>query len=293
MRVRGLPAGVAVAMAMALALVGLRPARAAFTVEKVDEGHFVVAPDKPLFVLVMGNDGRSGSEGARGDALHLIGINPGQGKATILDIPRDTFVPVPGLGRTKINAAHVAGGPVLQARALGDLVGVPVSIVVDTDFSGFRAMVDDLGGVDVDMPVAMNDPLSGAIWPAGPIHLDGGGALAFARNRHVSGGDFTRTHDQGILILAGLSKLRSSTPTVPNVLRAVGIFARHGRFDGLSLGELYRLGRLAVSLDPANVRNVVMPGYSGNAANQSVVFVGAGADELFADFRDDGILQSH
>ena len=293
MRVRGLPAGVAVAMVMALALVGLRPVRAAFTVEKVDEGHFTVDPDKPLFVLVMGNDGRSGSEGARGDALHLIGINPGQGKATILDIPRDTFVPVPGLGRTKINAAHVAGGPVLQARAVGELVGVPVSIVVDADFAGFMAMVDDLGGVDVDVPVAMNDPLSGAIFPAGPIHLDGGGALAFARNRHLAGGDFTRSENQGRLLLAGLAKLRNEGANAATVLRAVAVFARHGRFDGLSLADLYRLGRLAVSLDPANVRNVVMPGTIGNAANQSVVFLGRGADGLFADFRDDAVLQSH
>ena len=77
------------------------------------------------------------------------------------------------------------------------------------------------------------------------------------------------------------------------MLRAVGVFARHGRFDGLSLAELYRLGRLAVSLDPANVRNVVMPGSVGNAAGQSVVFVGGGADGLFADFRDDAVLQSH
>lgn len=293
MRVRGLPAGVAVALAMALALVGLRPARAAFAVRKLDEAHFTVDPDRPLFVLVMGNDGRSGSDGARGDALHLIGINPGQGKATILDIPRDTFVPVPGLGRTKINAAHVTGGAALQARAVGDLVGVPVSIVVDTDFAGFMAMVDDLGGVDVDVPFAMNDPISGAIFPAGPIHLDGGGALAFARNRRLSGGDFTRSENQGRLLLAGLAKLRNEGANAASVLRAVAVFARHGRFEGLSLADLYRLGRLAVSLDPANVRNVVMPGSTGNAANQSVVFVGAGADGLFADFRDDGILQSH
>ncbi|HYX44090.1 MAG TPA: hypothetical protein VE760_03535, partial [Acidimicrobiales bacterium] len=73
-------AGAAVALTMALALVGLRPARAAFRVQKVDEGHFTVEPDKPLFVLVMGNDGRPGDTATRGDALHLIGINPGQGR---------------------------------------------------------------------------------------------------------------------------------------------------------------------------------------------------------------------
>ena len=293
MRVRGAAVAAVVVLVMAVGLAGLRPARAAYRVQRVDEAHFTVEPDKPVFVVVMGNDGRSGSAGTRGDALHVIGINPGQGRATILDIPPDTFVNVPGMGRTKINAAHVAGGPVLQARALSELVGVPVSIVVDTDFAGFMAMVDDLGGVDVDVPVPMNDVLSGAIFPAGPIHLDGGGALAFARNRHLPGGDFARTENQGRLLLAGLAKLRKEGANAATVLRAVSIFARHGRFDGLSLGELYRLGRLAVSLDPANVRNVVMPGSIGNAAGQSVVFVGASADGLFADFRDDAVLQSH
>lgn len=293
MRVRGAPAAAVVALVIAAALAGLRPARAAFRVQKVDEAHFTVEPDKPVFVLVMGNDGRPGDTVSRGDALHLIGINPGQGKATIIDIPRDTFVPVPGMGRTKINAAHVAGGPVLQARAVGDLAGVPVSIVVDTDFAGFVAMVDELGGVDVDVPFAMNDSFSGAVFPAGPIHLDGGGALAFARNRRVAGGDFTRTANQGRLLLAGLAKLRNEGTDAARVLHHVAVFARHGRFDGLTLGDLYRLGRLAVSLDPANVRNVVMPGSIGRAGGASVVFVGAGADGLFADFRDDAILQSH
>ncbi len=283
----------AVAVVLAAALAGLRPARAAFTIQKIDEAHFTVDPNKPVFMLVMGNDGRSGSEGARGDALHLVGINPAQGKGTILDIPRDTYVPVPGRGRTKINEAHVTGGPALQARAVGDLVGVGVSFAVNTDFSGFRAMVDELGGVDVDVPFAMNDAASGAIFPAGRIHLDGGGALAFARNRHVPGGDFTRSENQGRLMLAGLAKLRNEGANAATVLHAVAVFARHGRFEGLSLAELYRLGRLAVSLDPANLRNVVMPGSTGNAGGASVVFVGAGAAGLFADFRDDAVLQSH
>ena len=293
MRVRGAPAATVAALVMAAGLFGLRPARAAFTVQTVDEGHFTVEPDKPVFVVVMGNDGRSGSAGTRGDALHVIGITPGQGRATILDIPRDTYVHVPGMGRTKINAAHVAGGPVLQGRVLAELVGVPLSIVVDADFAGFMAMVDDLGGVDVDVPFPMNDRLSGAIFPAGPIHLDGGGALAFARNRNLAGGDFTRTENQGRLLLAGLAKLRNEGANAASILHHVAVFARHGRFEGLSLGELYRLGRLAASLDPANVRNVVMPGSVGRAGGASVGFVGPSAEGLFADFADDAILQSH
>ncbi|MEN3315171.1 MAG: polyisoprenyl-teichoic acid--peptidoglycan teichoic acid transferase [Acidimicrobiaceae bacterium] len=295
MRVRGATAAAVVALMMAIGLVGLRPASAAFTVHKVDSARFTVAPDKPVFILVMGNDGRPGDTITRGDALHLVGVNPGQGKATILDIPRDTFVPIPdqGSGRDKINAAHAIGGPALEARAVGSLVGVDVPFVVDTDFQGFTDMVNDLGGVDVDVPFAMDDPLSGAIFDKGVKHMDGGDALAFARNRHIDGGDFTRTGHQGDLLLAGLTKLRGEGAGATSVLGDMAVLARHARLDGLSLGDAYRLGRLAVSIDPANVRNVVMPGAGGTAGAASVVFVDPGAASLFDDFRDDAILESH
>jgi len=284
-----------VALVMIAALVGLRPASAAFTIHKVDTARFTVSPDKPVFILVMGNDGRPGDVTTRGDALHLVGVNPGQHKATILDIPRDSFLPIPdqGGGRDKINAAHAIGGPALEARAVGSLVGVDVPFVVDTDFQGFTDMVNDLGGVDVDVPFAMNDPLSGAVFDKGVRHMDGGDALAFARNRHIDGGDFTRTGHQGDLLVAGLSKLRHEGAGAVSVLADMAVFARHGRLDGLGLGDAYRLGRLAVSLDPANVRNVVMPGAGGDAGGASVVFVDPGAASLFDDFRDDAILESH
>ena len=293
MRVRGTVAAVVLSVVMAVALVGLRPASAAFTIHKVDSARFTVAPDRLVFILVMGNDGRPGDTITRGDALHLIGINPGQAKATILDIPRDTYVDVPGSGRDKINSAHAIGGPALQGKAVGALVGVEVPFVVDTDFQGFTDMVDALGGVEVDVPVAMNDSYSGAVFEPGVQHMDGGAALAFARNRRVEGGDFARTENQGILLLAGLAKLRNFQATSASILKDIAVLVRHARFEGLELAEAYRLGRLALSLDPANVRNVVMPCVEGNAGGASVVLVDPAAEGLFADLRDDGILQTH
>lgn len=293
MRVRGAGAATVAALVMAVGLAGLRPARAAFQVHKVDEARFTMEPDKPIFILAMGNDGRPGDTITRGDALHLIGINPGQGRATILDIPRDTYVAIPGRGRDKVNAAHASGGAALQAKAVGALVGVDVSFVVDADFQGFTQMVDEMGGVDVDVPFAMNDRFSGAVFEPGRVHMDGTAALAFARNRQISGGDFRRTENQGLLLVAGLSKLRTGPHGAGDLVKYVSVLARHARLDGLGLIEAYRLARLAASLDPQNVRNVVMPGAAGNAGGASVVNVGAGADALFADFRDDGVLQAH
>ena len=264
---------------------------AAMEIIKVDEGAFRPVPGKPIFVLVMGQDARPGEAQSRGDALHVIGINPAAHAATILNIPRDTWTNIPGRGLDKINAANYYGGPQLQARAVSALVGVDIPIVLTTGFDGLADMIDELGGINVDVPVPMNDPKSGAIFPAGTVRMDGGAALAFARNRSLPGGDFTRTQDQGILILAGLSKLRDSAPTAANTLKWMAVLARHTRFDGIGFGDLYRLGRLALTFDPSEVRNVTMPGTTGSTANQSVVFVGGSAPALFADFRDDAILQ--
>jgi LCP family protein required for cell wall assembly len=263
----------------------------AMEVVKVEEGAFRPQPGKPIFVLVMGQDARPGETQSRGDALHVIGINPEAHVATILNIPRDTWTNIPGRGVDKINVGNYYGGPLLQARAVSALVGVDIPIVITTGFDGLSDMIDELGGINIDVPFPMNDHNSGAVFPAGTVTMDGGAALAFARNRGVAGGDLTRTQDQGILMLAGLSKLRDSAPTAANTLKWMAVLARHTRFEGIGFGDLYRLGRLALTFDPDEVRNVTMPGTTGSAANQSVVFVGASAPALFADFRDDAILQ--
>jgi LCP family protein required for cell wall assembly len=266
---------------------GLRLGQSVFQIHRVDEAHFSAYPGQPVFVLVVGNDARPGEAISRGDALHLIGANPSTGQATILNIPRDTYV------GDKINAFHAAGGPVAQARAVAGLVGVDIPFVISTGFEGFQTMVDELGGVDVEVPFPMADRSSGAFFEAGPHHMDGYGALAFSRNRNVEGGDFTRTHNQSLLIIAGLAKLRVQGTSAAKTLHYLGVLLRHGTFDGGSLADLYQLARFALAIDPANVRTVTMPGGSGFAGGASVVLKGAGADALFADFRDDAILQSH
>ncbi len=263
--------------------------RAAVEIHRVDEGRFEPASGQVVFVLVMGHDARPGQTQSRGDALHLIGLNPGAGRATILNIPRDTYVDVGG-GKDKINTGHLTGGPVRQAKLVGELVGVEVSFVLSTGFTGLAAMVDELGGVDVDVPVPMDDVNSGAVFPQGRVRMDGGAALAFARNRGIPGGDFSRTQNQGALILAALAKLRAEDPTPARVFKWLSVLARHTRFDGVTMTELYRLGRVALSIDPANVGNVTMPGVGAREGVQLVVNPTSAAGPLFADFRDDAIV---
>jgi LCP family protein required for cell wall assembly len=267
------------------------PSPGALEVHKVGPARFDPAPDRPVFVLVLGFDARPGETVSRSDAMHLIALNPAAGRATMLNIPRDTYVPIPGHGSDKINSAYALGGARLTAKTVGDLVGVDIPFVLATGFTGLSGMVDDLGGVTVDIPVKMEDSFSDAFFDKGPRHLTGDEALAFSRDRHSTpSGDFDRTHRQGELILAGLTKLRGEDPSPANTLKWLAILLRHTTLDGVSIPELYRLGRLALAVDPANVANVTMPGEPGVAGDASVIYATPEAGPLFSDFRDDGLV---
>ena len=86
-----------------------------------------------FFIALIGSDLRPGISGARGDALHLVGVNPATNTATMLNIPRDTC-----WKGDKINSAHSSGGPRGMAEAMGEIVGVPVAYVVSVDFARLR-----------------------------------------------------------------------------------------------------------------------------------------------------------
>jgi LCP family protein required for cell wall assembly len=247
-----------------------------------------------VFVLVVGSDERAGLDGARGDALHVIGFNPGQGKATILDIPRDTWVDIPGHGQGRVNEAYRYGGARLQAETVTRLTGAPIRYVLSTTFAGFTAMIDALGGVDVDVPYLMDDPNSGAAFNPGVVHMTGERALAFSRNRHIPDGDISRTANQGQLIIHGLAELRKKGTSPIDVVGYLDVLFRNIRTEGISSTDLYRLGWAALQVDPSSVRNFVIPARVGQRGSLSVVFVNQPeASSVFQDFADDAILQAH
>ena len=246
------------------------------------------------FALVIGSDERAGLDGARGDALHVVGFNPSQGKATILNIPRDTWVDIPGHGQGRVNEAYRYGGAQLQAETVSRLTGAPIQYVLTTTFAGFISMIDSLGGVVVDVPYLMSDPNSGAAFNPGPVRMTGERALAFARNRHVPDGDIARTSHQGQLIVHGLAELRAKGTSPLDVLDYLDALFRNVKTVGIDSTDLYRLGWAALQLDPGSVRSYTMPSRVGTMGSASVVFVQQPAGtNLFADFADDAVLQSH
>jgi LCP family protein required for cell wall assembly len=227
------------------------------------------------------------------DAIHLVGIPPGGGRATMLNIPRDVWVNQPG-GANRINVAYQRGGPRNAANVIGGLVGVTIPYVIVTNFPGLIGMIDELGGVNVSVQKPINDPLFHLNLPVGPLHMDGATALVYARSRHgYSDGDFSRTAAQANLILSVLGDLRGRGTDPAALFQYLPVLLRHVRLDGLATNEVVRLGRLALSIDPGNVRAVTVPADGATIGGASVLLLNGAAQGLFADLRDDGILESH
>jgi polyisoprenyl-teichoic acid--peptidoglycan teichoic acid transferase len=254
-------------------------------------------PQQPFFALVLGTGARSDDpsqspdDPGLADAVHVIGVNPALKSATILDIPRDTEGP----GGAKINSYIVSNPGSNDLRAEADavqsIVNVPITWVIRANFPHFQQMVDEIGGIDVNIPTAMDDDYSGAHFAAGPAHLNGAQALEFARDRHsFDNGDLTRTSNQGLLILSALQTLQAKHPGVADTVHLIATLGRHTKLDGVGISDLFHMGSLALTFDPANVKNVVLPVGAGPGSN---LVKSPDADSLLADFADDGVLQSH
>lgn len=240
---------------------------------------------QPLFIAVLGTDVRSGPPGGGGgrcDAIHILAINPQQKAGTILNFPRDSSI----AGYTKVNAACTGGvGPMVQA--LRSATGIPIQYYVTTEFTHFTNLVNDLGGVDVNVPYDMRDSPSGADFRPGVIRMDGRAALAFSRNRKdTPRGDFSRTDNQGIFILASLAKFRAEAADPHRIFDYLQAGRRHLKTD-VPVNEIVKLLLLAREVDPAAVKNITINGSTGNSGGASVVFLAPG--DTYNRVKDDGI----
>lgn len=250
---------------------------------------------QPFHVLAIGSDGRPGVcepvERCLADSIHLISVNPRQGGATIIGIPRDSYVDIPGQGSGKINDALSLGGPELVVETVEAMADVEIDMYFLTSFEGFRHMVEEIGGIEVEIPYPMSDEASGAVFEAGPRVLTGKEALAFSRNRKdTPNGDFSRTENQGLLILGALAQFQSEARRDPaRILEWLRLGARYVQTD-VTLSDLFELALATLRLDPDRVTNVVAPGGIAMIGGASVVTLGSEADALFADVADDAMV---
>ncbi len=240
--------------------------------------------DPVRHVLVLGTDARPHQDppGFRADSIHILGASLADGGGAIVGFPRDTWVPT-SYGNDKFSSVNVRGGTAEMVSITEDLSGIELEGYVLTGFAGFKHLVNGFGGVEVDVPFRMSDDDSNAFLSAGLQVLRGGDALAFSRNRHLTGGDFTRSRHQGLVITSALRGAQAmGLESLPRLLRLLTA----DTWTDLSTGQLLQLGAIAFSLEPESVGNVVLPGTVGTAGRASVVRLTSGADAVFEDLAD-------
>jgi LCP family protein required for cell wall assembly len=230
--------------------------------------------------------------GQRSDTMLLLRFE--DGKAKMMSIPRDLYLPIAETGGSqKINAAY-NGGPSRLVQTVQQSLGVPVHQYLEVDFVSFAKLVDALGGVTIDFPHSAVDRNSGLdIHQTGPVHLNGPQALSYVRSRHyveiIDGeevpdatGDLGRVLRQQAFLKAVFAEL-GSTKNPFTLARAAGDAAGGLRIDDtLGFWEALKLGWRLRSLDPAPVE---LPTRLGSNEAGSVLFLEDSAQAALDQFR--------
>lgn len=203
--------------------------------------------EKPFYMLLLGSDAREGDTASRSDVMILLRVDPENAQITMVSIPRDTMVDLPGYGRSKINAAYAYDGAAGAVEAVRKFAGVPIAHYAEIHFEELEKLVDALGGVWVDVPVS-NDETgsrnSGMRISAGEQLMDGKTALAFARERYgYTRGDFQRADNQKILLQALIKQILGVSPlelpgTIQNLAECVSTDL--GLTDIISLAQKFQ-----------------------------------------------------
>jgi LCP family protein required for cell wall assembly len=255
--------------------------------------------------LLIGSDTRVEGErpgqtsfgGQRSDTIMLVHLPRDRNGAYLMSIPRDSWVSIPGHGKSKINAAFSWGGSPLLIRTVEGLTGVRVDHFAILNFEGMKAVTDALGGVDVRVAETVTDPMHNQTWKAGINHLDGERALWFVRQRHgLPGGDFDRIKRQQAFLKALASKAVSrGTFTNPLKLNAfLGAMTKSVSVDDtVSIGKLRSLAFGFRNIRASDIAFMTSPSRgTGRQGAQSVVFLDpVKCRALFQAMRQDKVAE--
>jgi len=274
-------------------------------------------------ILLIGSDTRLGqggiggsaanTPGGRSDTLMLLHISPGNHDVTVVSIPRETMVPVIGCpavdGTTGqqaepgqeelINAALDFGGPVCTWKTFESVTGIHVDHFIELDFTGFEKIINDLGGVEVCLPFAVDDPDSGLNLSKGRHHIFGPQALAFWRTREDlgTGSDLERIErDQFLMVslLHGIehSGLLHSPSKILNVVRDASDAMTTD--DALDQNTILRIADTMRGISTSQVQFITAPNIPDPDNDNNVVFEQPEANELFnAIQHDDKMVTSN
>jgi polyisoprenyl-teichoic acid--peptidoglycan teichoic acid transferase len=206
-------------------------------------------------ILLMGVDRRGMRNNAlpRSDSMMLLSIDPVSKRYDLFSILRDTYVEIPGHGRSRINSAIVEGGPELAMETVSQFTGLPVNRYVITDFEGFKHLIDAVGGVElyVEKNMRYHDPTDKGVYDIdlkkGLQRLDGAKALQYVRFRHDATSDYTRTERQRKLMAALADQMKNGTTLIqlPSILKEITPYVQ----TNISSMDMLKLASLGLTLN--------------------------------------------
>lgn len=250
-----------------------------------------ITGNDPIFILILGSDSRPGTalEDGLCDSIHILGIDPKTKRATLVGIPRDSYVPIASGGTNKINVALSQGGPDGMVATVENLTGITFDYYLLTGFEGMTRIFDALGGLRVDVPYSFQG-FENTDFTEGRTTMTGGETLEFSRTRKsLSHGDFDRSMNQGRILLAAFSQFRAEFRKDPAALfRWIAAGMRNVSTD-LPLDELLTLAFTSWEVRPARLTNLVAVGSVGTAGGASIVNLPS-PNPVFQDIADDGII---
>ena len=217
------------------------------------------APHK-VNILVMGVDERSDDVG-RSDTMFVVTVDTSTKQVSLLSIPRDTRVKIPGHGWDKINHAYANGGHTLSQRAVEELLGIPMDYYAIINFSAFNKIVDAVGGVTVDVEKRMyyEDPYDNLVIDLRPGEqkMDGRTAIKYVRYRDEEG-DIGRIERQQKFIKAMLKEVASPfiLPRIPAIIREVNAAIK----TDMTTAEMLNLAKLLNDASKAGLKTETVPG---------------------------------
>lgn len=254
--------------------------------ENVDPSRLRGEGDGRINILLLGRGGE-GHEGADlTDTIVLVSIDPIAKEAGLVSIPRDLYVKVPGEGSMKINSVFYTGkssvlnksknpndqtkkdaenaGFDLLENTVEETLGIPVHYHAMVDFTGFKQAIDTVGGIDMNVPKAVYEPMRIDGKPytlnvkPGQKHFGGFEALAYARSRHTSArGDFDRSERQRLIISATKDKVFSlgtfSNPA--KISQLLDNFGDHVQTN-FSIQDLNRLYEITRGIESSKIVSI-------------------------------------
>lgn len=262
-------------------------------------------PDQPIANtsgtnwLLVGSDSRQGlSENdierlgtggevgpSRTDTIMVLHI-PNMGESTLISIPRDSLMNIPGYGEDKINAAFAYGGPKLLAETVEQATGLRIDHYMEIGMGGLAGVVDAIGGVEICVDQPIQDPLAALDVQPGCQKMDGATALGYVRTRATAQGDIDRVARQRQFFGALVDKV-ASPGTLLNPIRMTSLL-----FSGTGavlVGEgdhLWHLGRMAWAMSRGvNAETVPIGGFMDTYVGNVVIWDEYAAEELFAPLR--------